>query len=69
VGLQISTNVVVLRGPSGFTAEFTGTSMSPGASWDAPAGMNATLTRRSDQSWRLESHGSGEIMDFTAGGS
>ena len=50
VGLEVGASSVVFRGPSGFRATFTGS----GSSWSAPSGLNATLTKNADGTWRVK---------------
>lgn len=64
VGLEVGATSVVWRGPSGFRATFTGS----GSSWSAAPGVNATLTKNANGTWRVRAKGSGMTWDFTAGG-
>lgn len=49
-GLEITSSKVSSRGPSGFRAAFTGS----GSSWTAPSGLNATLTKNADGTWKVK---------------
>ncbi|MCO8276168.1 hypothetical protein M1L60_36885 [Actinoplanes sp. TRM 88003] len=66
VGLEISSDKIVLHGPTAFTSTFTKNS---NGTYKAGSGINAELTKKSDGQYELEWDDSEEIWTFHSNGS